>query len=220
MPDLQQEVDKILPEAGANPIKLPGLPVDIPQPDADGKFDNVDDACLNAISQLEFPAGTSGLDKLSADLQGFCSGMNTTDVDVCLEQLREVLKRLCPTLVEDNTTINFVNRNVTNEWWGTYWTNRYDVDCDELTYDEANAILDWDRSDPFRLDRDDDGEACERNAGRDEVDDVSYPEGGVSTGDGSTSSGASPAEIALAAGALGGLGATGLVLVRRYAKQG
>lgn len=218
LPDLQKEVDAILPDAGENPIGLPGLPT-IPQPDADGKFDNVDDACLNAISQLEFPAGTTGLENLSGQLQGFCTGLNTTDVTVCLEHLRDVLKHLCPTIVEHNTTVNIVNANVSNEWWGAYWHHRYDVDCDELTYDEANAILDWDRSDPFRLDRDDDGEACERNAHEDEVDYVSYPEGGVSTGDGSTS-GASPVEIALAAGALGGLGATGLVLVRRYAQQG
>ncbi|MEJ2860894.1 hypothetical protein [Actinomycetospora flava] len=222
VPDLQKEIDAIVPEAGANPITLPGLPAVIPQPDANGEFENVNDACLNAISKLEFPAGTDQavLANISGQLQGLCHGLETTDVDVCLEHLRDVLKHLCPTIVEHNTTINIVNWNVTNEWWGAYWTHRYDVDCDELTYDEANAILDWDRSDPFRLDRDDDGEACEWNAHDDEVEYVSYPEGGVSTGDGSTSTGASPAEIALAAGALGGLGATGLVLVRRYAKQG
>ena len=218
LPDLQEEVDKVLPDAGANPIGLPNLPT-IPQP-VDGKFENVNDACLNAISKLEFPAGTTGLEHLSSQLQGFCHGLNTTDVDVCLEHLRDVLKHLCPTVIEYNTTINIVNWNISHEWWGAYWTHRYDVDCDEVTYDEANAILDWDRSDPFRLDRDDDGIACERNAHEHEVDYVSYPEGGVSTGDGSTGSGASAAEVALAAGALGGLGATGLVLVRRYARQG
>ncbi|MDD7942532.1 hypothetical protein PHK61_29380 [Actinomycetospora lutea] len=218
IPDLQQEIDDILPDAGANPIKLPGLPT-IPQP-VDGTFTNVNDACLNAISKLEFPAGTTGLERLSAQLQGFCYGLNTTDVHVCLEHLRDVIKHLCPTVIEYNTTINFINTHVSYEWWGAYWTHRYDVDCDEVTYDEANAILDWDRSDPFRLDRDDDGIACERNAHEHEVDYVSYPEGGVSTGDGSTSTGASPVEVALAAGALGGLGAIGLVLVRRYARQG
>ena len=100
-----------------------------------------------------------------------------------------VLKHLCPTVIEYNTTINIVNTHVSNEWWGAYWHHRYDVDCDELTYDEANAILDWDRSDPFRLDRDDDGEACEANAHGDDVETVvydSYPVGGVATGDGST----------------------------------
>ncbi|MFC5137411.1 hypothetical protein ACFPK1_04155 [Actinomycetospora rhizophila] len=218
LPDLQEEVDKVLPDAGANPIGLPNLPT-IPQP-VDGKFENVNDACLNAISKLEFPAGTTGLEHLSSQLQGFCRGLDTTDVDVCLEHLRDVLKHLCPTVIEYNTTINIVNWNISHEWWGAYWTHRYDVDCDEVTFDEANAILDWDRSDPFRLDRDDDGIACERNVHEHEVDYASYPEGGVSTGDGSTGSGASAAEVALAAGALGGLGATGLVLVRRYARQG
>jgi len=48
----------------------------------------------------------------------------------------------------------------------------------------------------------------------------SYPVGGVATGDGSTDSGASGVEVALAAGALGGLGVTGLTLVRRFARQG
>ena len=189
----------------------------------DGKFKNVNDACLNAISRLEFPAGTSGLGNLSTQLQGFCRGLDTTDVHVCLEHLRDVVKNLCPTVIEYNTTINFVNTHVSYEWWGAYWHHRYDVDCDELTYDEANAILDWDRSDPFRLDRDDDGEACEANAHGDDVETVvydSYPVGGVATGDGSTDSGASGVEVALAAGALGGLGVTGLTLVRRFARQG
>ncbi|WP_433033531.1 hypothetical protein [Actinomycetospora sp. CA-053990] len=221
LPPVQGIIDDLLPAAGANPIRLPGLPT-IPQP-VDGTFNNVNDACLNAISQLEFPAGTSGLGNLSEQLQGFCRGLDTTDVHVCLEHLRDVVKHLCPTVIEYNTTINFVNTHVSYEWWGAYWTHRYDVDCDELTYDEANAILDWDRSDPFRLDRDDDGEACEANAHGDDVETVvydSYPVGGVATGDGSTDSGASGVEVALAAGALGGLGVTGLTLVRRFARQG
>jgi hypothetical protein len=219
VPDLQKEIDDLLP--GTDKIGLPDLPT-IPQP-VDGKFTNVNDACLNAISQLKFPAGASGLGNLSSQLQGFCRGLDTTDVHVCLEHLRDVVKHLCPTVIEYNTTINFVNTHVSYEWWGAYWHHRYDVDCDELTYDEANAILDWDRSDPFRLDRDDDGEACEANAHGDDVETVvydSYPVGGVATGDGSTDSGASGVEVALAAGALGGLGVTGLTLARRFARQG
>ena len=220
LPDLQEQIAIVLPGTGALP--LPDLPDLIPQP-VDGKFTNVNDACLNAISQLRFPEGTEGLDVLSTQLQGFCAGLGTTDVDVCLDHLRELLKHLCPTVIEHHTTINIVNTHVSNEWWGAYWHHRYDVDCDELTYDEANAILDWDRSDPFRLDRDDDGEACEANAHGDDVETVvydSYPVGGVATGDGSTDSGASGVEVALAAGALGGLGVTGLALVRRFARQG
>jgi hypothetical protein len=39
-----------------------------------------------------------------------------------------------------------------------------DVDCPELSYEEAQAILASDPSDPNRLDADNDGEACEQNA--------------------------------------------------------
>ena len=39
-----------------------------------------------------------------------------------------------------------------------------DVDCPELSYEEAQAILAADPSDPNRLDADNDGEACEQNA--------------------------------------------------------
>jgi hypothetical protein len=39
-----------------------------------------------------------------------------------------------------------------------------DVDCPELSYEEAQAILASDPSDPHRLDADNDGEACEQSA--------------------------------------------------------
>ena len=40
-----------------------------------------------------------------------------------------------------------------------------DVDCPQLTYAEAQAILAEDPSDPNGLDDDNDGEACDSNAG-------------------------------------------------------
>ena len=40
-----------------------------------------------------------------------------------------------------------------------------DVDCPQLTYAEAQAILAEDPSDPNGLDDDNDGEACDANAG-------------------------------------------------------
>lgn len=40
-----------------------------------------------------------------------------------------------------------------------------DVDCPQLTYAEAQAILAEDPSDPNGLDADNDGEACDENAG-------------------------------------------------------
>ena len=48
------------------------------------------------------------------------------------------------TSVENNTTVYESNyfsttyvfdSHAPSEWWGTYWHHRYDVDCDELTYD-------------------------------------------------------------------------------------
>ena len=206
----------------ADLLPLPDLP-DIPQPDADGNFENVNAACLNAISQLQFPTGTEGLDVLSQQLQGFCEQLDPTTLTDLLDSLLELLNGLIPSLPEAPGTIpteapSYVPAN----YWG-YWHKQYDVDCPELTYDEANAILAWDRSDPFRLDRDDDGEACEGNAHGDDVEYVEYigyPVGGVATGDGSTGSGASGVEVALAAGVLSGLGVTGLALVRRFARQG
>ena len=40
-----------------------------------------------------------------------------------------------------------------------------DVDCDEVSYARAQEILAQDPSDPYDLDRDGDGEACDSNAG-------------------------------------------------------
>ncbi|GLZ46186.1 hypothetical protein Acsp06_23710 [Actinomycetospora sp. NBRC 106375] len=164
----------------------------------------------------------------------FASGLSVPDAQVT--QVSQALTGLCDRLAVNGTAdpeqvqqevvrcyhecVSFDVRSV----YFTYWNHRYDVDCDELTYDEANAILDWDRSDPFRLDGDDDGVACEWNAHDDDevayVHYDGYPEGGVSTGDGSTGTGASDVEVALAAGALAGLGVTGMVVVRRFARQG
>ena len=226
VPNLQSEVNRALavedlPVAGLLP--LPDLPDIIPQPDAGGNFENVNDACLNAISQLQFPDGTEGLDVLSEQLQGFCSTLDPTTLTDLLDDLLELLNGLIPSLPTPNTPIpNQPPHYVPANYWG-YWHHQYDVDCPELTYDEANAILAWDRSDPFRLDRDNDGEACEANAHGDDVEYVEYvgyPVGGVATGDGSTGSGASGVEVALAAGMLSGLGVTGLALPRRFARQG
>jgi hypothetical protein len=227
--DLQGEVNRALaledlPPAGLLP--LPDLPDIIPLPDAGGNFENVNDACLNAISQLQFPEGTEGLDVLSEQLQGFCSTLDPTNLTDLLDKLLELLNGLIPSLPTPHTPIPATPPHyVPANYWG-YWHHQYDVDCPELTYDEANAILAWDRSDPFRLDRDNDGEACEANAHGDDVEYVeyveydSYPVGGVATGDGSTGSGASGVEVALAAAMLSGVGVTGLALVRRFARQG
>lgn len=43
-------------------------------------------------------------------------------------------------------------------------TSAQDVDCDEISYEEAQQILAQDANDPNDLDRDNDGEACDSNA--------------------------------------------------------
>jgi hypothetical protein len=224
LPELQEQVADSL-DAGSivDGITLPGLPEIIPQPDASGNFDNVNDACLNAVSQLQFPAGTTGLDALSTQLQGFCTALDPTTLTDLLGNLINVLKGLIPSLPSPPATIPTTPpHTVPSVYWG-YWYHHYDVDCPELTYEEANAILAGDPSDPFRLDGDHDGVACEENAHGDGVayvEYVGYPVGGVATGDGSTGTGASGVEVALAAATLAGLGVSGLVLVRRFARQG
>ncbi len=50
---------------------------------------------------------------------------------------------------------------------GGYSFPTYDVDCPELSYDHAQWILTQDPSDPYRLDADNDGIACEANASGD-----------------------------------------------------
>jgi len=71
-----------------------------------------------------------------------------------------------------------------------------DVDCDEVSDDEAQRILDADRSDPNNLDQDNDGIACEVDEILPESDNddsdgdvtvnnnVAVPSGGVATGGG------------------------------------
>lgn len=68
-----------------------------------------------------------------------------------------------------------------------------DVDCDEVSDDEAQRILNGDRSDPNNLDQDGDGIACEVDEILPESDDdndvvvnnnVAVPSGGVATGGG------------------------------------
>ncbi|MDP9487447.1 MAG: excalibur calcium-binding domain-containing protein [Actinomycetota bacterium] len=47
---------------------------------------------------------------------------------------------------------------------GGYVFPASDVDCPDLSYDEANWILAQNPSDPHQLDADNDGIACEANA--------------------------------------------------------
>jgi len=57
-----------------------------------------------------------------------------------------------------------------------------DVDCRDVTVEQAQAMLNEDKDDPNNLDVDDDGVACEDPDGGTQV--VDYPSGGVDTGGG------------------------------------
>jgi hypothetical protein len=166
-PQLQRAIDEV--SAGDTTDRrafrgLPELPLVIPQPDAAGLFANANDACIHAISDLKFPPGTRGLHTLSKQLQGFCKQLEPTTVTDLVGQLRELIHGLIPSL-HDN-----------GRWFpGTpppgghvppegHWTEQRDLDCADLTYDEAQTRLASDRSDPHGLDADRDGVACEDDA--------------------------------------------------------
>lgn len=108
-----------------------------------------------------------------------------------------------------------------------------DLDCDDVSQEEAQRILDADPSDPNRFDADDDGQACDSGAGGgsggasdgdssapsdEQADQVDVtPQGGVETGDGSGGA----ADMSSVLGALGLTAAGGLaVAARRTARQG
>ena len=233
--------DQLVAELAALPIDLPetfvpgsgniplDLPFEIPTEVPEGGFTNPQEACAFLVSGLN--AAPDQSESLGTAFSQFCGALpqefGAFDPNTLIEDLLGLLEGLInafPTPGAGHIP-NIPPSYVPVDYWG-YWHEQYDVDCPELTYEEANAILAWDRSDPFDLDRDKDGEACERNAHGDRVEYIeyveydSYPVGGVATGDGSTDPGASDLEVALAAGALSGLGVTGLVLVRRFARQG
>lgn len=224
-PQLDAAIDEVTPGDLLELPDIPGLPdlpVNIPQPDADGNFENVNDACLNAISQLQFPVGTEGLPDLSEQLQGFCAQLDPTTLTDLVDQLRDLLKGLIPTLHGNGGTIPRTPPATVPAVYAPYWSHQYDVDCGDVTYEEANALLAADPSDPFRLDGDHDGEACEDNGHGTsaEAEYIGYPVGGVSTGDGSTGTmDASPAALALAGAGVGGLALAGLTLVRRFGRE-
>lgn len=102
-----------------------------------------------------------------------------------------------------------------------------DLDCkDFATREEAQAELDRDRDDPNRLDRDNDGIACERLPGRatpppaEDRQQVSvHPVGGVATG-GAPTGNATGLITVLAAFAFGGAAYCARHLVRRRSPRG
>ncbi|HSK60536.1 MAG TPA: excalibur calcium-binding domain-containing protein [Actinomycetospora sp.] len=216
--------DTFVPGAGSLADLLGDLPIPTEVPD--GGFTNPQEACAFLSGGLPIEGTPEQLAAFGTALSQFCSSLPTDFHGIGLDQLLDFLTELLGKLPTPGAGSGHIPSNPPHyvpAHYGGYWHHQYDVDCPELTYDEANAILAWDRSDPFRLDRDNDGEACEANAHGDDVEYVvyeSYPVGGVATGDGSSGSGASGVEVALAAGTVSGLGVTGLALVRRFARQG
>ena len=209
------------------PIQLPdNLPFEIPTTVPEGGFTNPQQACGFFVSGLTAatPEQAAALGTAAAQ---FCGSLPTSftglDPQGLLQDLINLLKGLIPSLPGTGTgtgTIPTTPPAAVPAYFAPYWHHQYDVDCPELSYEEAQAILAADPSDPFRLDADHDGIACDRNDHEQQVVYVGYPVGGVATGDGSTSSGSDPAVVALAASLLSGLGLVGLTLVRRFAREG
>jgi hypothetical protein len=163
---------------------LTGLPT-IPALPADGTFTNPQDACLYLASKVNAPTGQEGT--LGSQFASFCGGLDPSaaavDLVGLIGQLADLLKKLQATPTRPHGTDT---RPIHTAWGKDLPSSFHDLDCAQLTYDEAQAVLHSDPSDPNRLDGDHDGVACERNA-KDyaKVCDTyeGYPVGGVATGD-------------------------------------
>lgn len=224
--ELQAALVEELPvdPAALIPIELPpGLPFEIPTEIPTGGFTNPQEACGFFVSQLS-AATPEEAAALGAAAAGFCGSLPTSftglDPTDLIQDLLDIINGLIPSLPGNGGTIPTSPPPMVPAAYHGYWYHQYDVDCGDVTYDEAQAILAYDRSDPFNLDGDNDGEACEDN-GHGSARYVGYPVGGVSTGDGSTGTlDASPAALALAGAGVGGLALAGLTLVRRFGREG
>lgn len=156
----------------------------IPALPASGQFDNAQDACLYLASKVNAPAGSEA--SLGDQFRSFCGGLpstSTASLTDLITALTNLLKSLqaTPAPSSGNTSTTAIHT-----WWGELPASYWDLDCADLTYDEAQAVLAADRHDPNHLDGDHDGIACERNY-RDYhqvCDDYhGYPVGAVATGD-------------------------------------
>lgn len=207
------------------PIELPtGLPFVIPTEVPTGGFTNPQEACGFFVSQLS-AATPEEAAALGAAAAQFCGSLPTSftglDPTDLIQDLLDIINGLIPSLPGNGGPIPTSPPAMVPAAYHGYWYHQYDVDCGDVTYDEAQAILAYDRSDPFNLDGNDDGEACEDNPRSGSARYIGYPVGGVSTGDGSMGTlDASPAALALAGAGVGGLALAGLTLVRRFGREG
>jgi hypothetical protein len=104
-----------------------------------------------------------------------------------------------------------------------------DVDCPQLTYQEAQDILAQDPSDPNRLDADNDGEACEGNTSDGGGADNGATDSAASGDDGDTTAlpdtGTGPASASSSDALIAMLVATGMLCmaiasrIRTHARQ-
>jgi hypothetical protein len=171
----------------------------IPSLPASGEFENARDACLYLASKVNAPAGSEGA--LSEQFAGFCDGLPTISAS-SLTDLITALTNLLSGLKATPTPSTSTHTTPIHTAWGDLPGSFHDLDCAQLTYDDAQAVLADDHSDPNHLDGDHDGVACERNPRdyRTVCDDyVGYPVGAVATGD------SAPVVDPRVAAALGGL---------------
>ncbi len=186
---------------------------DIPDLPADGTFTNPQDACVYLASKVNAPAGQEGA--LGDQFASFCgslpSSFDALDLTALIGKLSDLLKGLQATPTHPGST----DTRPIHTSWGDLPASFHDLDCSQLSYDEAQAILASDPSDPNHLDGDHDGIACERNPHdyRTVCDDyVGYPVGAVATGD---SAPTVDPEIAAALGGLALASVAGATVTRR-----
>ncbi|GLZ54247.1 hypothetical protein Acsp07_38640 [Actinomycetospora sp. NBRC 106378] len=173
--------------------------VTIPEFPSTGSFSSPRDACLYLASKVSVDADQAAA--IGQQFVSFCGALpGSFDPSTgygSLPDLVAVLDRLCHGLKDTHHD-------------GYHHHDGYvrdDINCDEVTGDEAQAIYESDRSDPNNLDGDGDGIACEDNPRDYETvtaDYDGYPRGGVATGD--STPGLAPGSAA----ALAGLGLASL----------
>jgi hypothetical protein len=155
----------------------------IPTLPSSGEFDDAQDACLYLASKVNAPTGSEA--GLGGQFASFCGGLPTTST-ASLTDLITALTNLLTSLQATPTRPDHSGATSIHGWWGDLPSSFWDLDCSQLSYDEAQAVLAADRHDPNRLDGDHDGIACERNYRdyHEACDDYQgYPVGAVATGD-------------------------------------
>ncbi len=150
---------------------------------------------------MNAPAGQESA--LGGQFASFCEGaagaLGALDLTGLISKLTDLLAALKATPTPSTPSTHTTPIHTA---WGDLPSSFHDLDCAQLTYDEAQAVLADDPSDPNHLDGDHDGVACERNPRdyRTVCDDYDgYPVGAVATGD------SAPAVAPGVATALGGL---------------